>query len=151
MKKLNPVIAVLTWPFRFAYDFVDARPSASQIKTHLNRHEPVIEELEPNSFTVSLQLSGTDTVAHDPDSKDAPRVPHTLTYSADKDESIPLAKASARAAIDGFNMARQQVNGLTRADFARDSKIVRMAAQLEKAAQPEVPVGDGGQIREAHA
>lgn len=109
---LDTIIKFVTWPYVTAVNFVDARPSAAMIKTHLERHVPTVQK-EPNGALVSLVLKDTDMAAADP-----------LTLAADSD--IPLASTHAWAdgVVQGYKLATDQVNKLTRGSFREDSQLI---------------------------
>jgi hypothetical protein len=121
MKVFKSILGVITWPYRTAHDFVDSRPSANQIKTHLQRHTPVIEKTNDGAL-VSLQLVGTDVVQAD-----------VLSFVAETEAALPLTYARAEGVVEGYQLALRSVETLKRSAFAEDTRLIRATVKAEQA------------------
>ncbi len=51
---MNPLLRILTWPFRAASEFVDERPSGGQIRDHLRSTNLVTIEQDGNLSVVEI-------------------------------------------------------------------------------------------------
>jgi hypothetical protein len=114
---IKSIIAVVTWPYRYAYDYIDGRPSASQIKTHLTRHNPKVLRQQDGAWMV-LELAGTDVNTGEAQS---------LCFGASTPDDLPVAYAQAEAAAAGYSLCAGRATSLTRSEFSADSKLVRDA------------------------
>jgi succinate dehydrogenase/fumarate reductase flavoprotein subunit len=124
---MNAILKIITWPYRTVADFVDNRPSGSEIKEHLQRYAPVAEEVNGGVF-VSLVLQGTEQLYSDDECTRVAR-------QAATPEDMPLVQSFAEGVTVGYKMATYAAVNLKRHEFRQDSKTLRGLANAAKAAQ----------------
>ncbi len=132
---LRKLLQSLTYPYRAGVNFVDTRPSASQIKQHLAQVEPnVVENPANGACTVSLVLKGTDNVVV----RDL-----MILDTPNKDANMQFASGLAK----GFTLAQETVANLRRSECANQQALLkrlqRQAKASAKATAPaETPVSE---------
>lgn len=118
MKKLWQII---TTPFRLGVEFVDGRPSISQVRRHLGQVQPVIRRNGPDT-EVHLQLIGASGVETE------------CLKAIEAGGDMALARAYADGVVDGWGLCVKRVQILKRTTIARQNRVV-LKARRQKVGQ----------------
>ena len=115
---MNPLIAIITFPFRYVADAVDARPSVATVKEHLQRQEVVFTETD-QGIIAGLRRKGTPVCSE-----------HLVAAQiADAPEIRQAYKVGVQA---GVALVTHEVSDLTRSKINDQKKA---AAELQNLRQ----------------